>query len=81
MIYSGTDSNGEFFGLVEILMGGIPARPAGDGMDGHSWFPQLENTPSEYQEIYYPLVVEGKAGPLLPEAVIAGKGAQSMQAA
>ena len=32
-------------------------------------------------ESYYPLVVEGKAGPLLPEAVIAGKGAQSMQAA
>jgi hypothetical protein len=31
-------------------------------------------------ESYYPLVVEGKAGPLLPEAVIAGKGAQSLQA-
>ena len=28
----------------------------------------------------HPLVVDGKAGPLLPEAVIAGKGAQSMQA-
>lgn len=58
MIFSGTGSDGEPFGVVEILMGGIPARPAGDGMDGHSWFPQLENTPSEYQEIYYPLVVE-----------------------
>jgi hypothetical protein len=31
-------------------------------------------------ESYYPLVVEGQAGPLLPEAIIAGKGAQSMQA-
>jgi hypothetical protein len=31
-------------------------------------------------ESYYPLVVDGKAGPLLPEAVIAGKGAQTMQA-
>ena len=29
---------------------------------------------------YYPLVRDGQAGPLLPEAVIAGKGAQSMQA-
>ena len=58
MIYSGVDPDGEPFGVVEILMGGIPARPAGDGMDAHSWYPQLENTPSEYQEIYYPLVVE-----------------------
>src|SRR5262245_3819718 len=58
MIFSGADSSGEPFGVVEILMGGIPARPAGDGMDGHSWYPQLENTPSEYQEIYYPLLVE-----------------------
>jgi N-methylhydantoinase B len=70
MIFSGTDSNGEFFGVVEILMGGIPARPAGDGMDGHSWFPQLENTPSEYQEIYYPLVVE--ASSLVPDSGGAG---------
>ena len=70
MIFSGTDSNGEPFGLVEILMGGIPARPAGDGMDGHSWFPQLENTPSEYQEIYYPLVIE--ANGLVPDSGGAG---------
>ena len=58
MIYSGSDLGGEPFGVVEILMGGIPARPAGDGMDAHSWYPQLENTPGEYQEIYYPLLVE-----------------------
>ena len=58
MVYSGLDSSGEPFGVVDIVMGGIPARPAGDGMDGHSWYPQLENSPSEYQEIYYPLVVE-----------------------
>jgi len=31
-------------------------------------------------ESYYPLVRDGQAGPLLPEAIIAGKGAQSMQA-
>jgi N-methylhydantoinase B len=58
LIFSGTDEQGEPFGVVEILMGGIPGRPAGDGMDGHSWCPQLENTPCEYQEIYYPLVTE-----------------------
>ena len=58
MIFSGTDSAEAEFGVVEILMGGIPGRPAGDGMDGHSWYPQLENTPCEYQEIYYPLVTE-----------------------
>ena len=58
LIFSGTDEQGEPFGVVEILMGGIPGRPAGDGMDGHSWYPQLENTPCEYQEIYDPLVTE-----------------------
>jgi N-methylhydantoinase B len=58
MIYSGSGPDGERFGVVEILMGGIPARPAGDGLDGHSWYPQLENTPCEYQEIYYPLLTE-----------------------
>ena len=31
-------------------------------------------------ESYYPLVRDGQAGPLLPEAIIAGKGAQSLQA-
>ena len=57
MLYSGVDRQGEPYGLIEILMGGIPARPAGDGMDAHSWYPQLENTPSEYQETYFPLLV------------------------
>jgi N-methylhydantoinase B len=58
MIYSGTARDGEGFGIVEIMMGGIPARPAGDGLDAHSWFPQLESTPAEYQEAYYPLLIE-----------------------
>jgi N-methylhydantoinase B len=70
MIFSGTDEHGKPFGVVEILMGGIPGRPAGDGMDGHSWYPQLENTPCEYQEIYYPLVTE-EAG-LVPDSGGAG---------
>ncbi len=36
MLYSGWDSKGEFFYSMEILYGGIPGRPIGDGMDGHS---------------------------------------------
>ena len=39
-------------------------------MDGHSWYPQLENTPSEYQEIYYPLVVEESG--IVPDSCGAG---------
>jgi N-methylhydantoinase B len=70
MIFSGVDEDGADFGVVEILMGGIPARPAGDGMDGHSWYPQLENTPCEYQELYYPLVTE-EAG-IVPDSGGAG---------
>jgi N-methylhydantoinase B len=58
MIYSGTARDGEEFGTIEIMMGGIPGRPAGDGLEAHSWFPQLESTPGEYQEMYYPLVIE-----------------------
>ena len=51
-------------------MGGIPGRPAGDGLDAHSWYPQLENTPCEYQEIYYPLLTE-EAG-VVPDSGGAG---------
>jgi N-methylhydantoinase B len=40
---------------MEILYGGIPGRPIGDGMDGHSWWPLFENIPTEYLEAYYPL--------------------------
>ena len=44
---------------MEILYGGIPGRPIGDGMDGHSWWPLFENIPTEYLEAYYPLRVDG----------------------
>ncbi len=57
-LYSGTDQNGRTFQLMEILYGGIPGRPIGDGMDGHSWWPLFENIPTEYLESYYPLRVE-----------------------
>ncbi len=57
-LYSGTDKDGRPFQLMEILYGGIPGRPVGDGMDGHSWWPLFENIPSEYLESYYPMLVE-----------------------
>ncbi len=58
-LYSGTDERGRPYQLMEILYGGIPGRPVGDGMDGHSWWPLFENIPSEYLENFYPLMVEG----------------------
>ena len=57
-LYSGTDKDGRGFQLMEILYGGIPGRPVGDGMDGHSWWPLFENIPTEYLETYYPMVIE-----------------------
>ena len=60
-LYSGVDREGRAFQLMEILYGGIPGRPIGDGMDGHSWWPLFENIPSEYLESYYPLRVESYA--------------------
>ncbi len=59
MLYSGWDGNGEFFYLMEISYGGIPGRPIGDGMDGHSWWPLFENIPTEYLESYYPIRIDG----------------------
>ncbi len=57
-LFSGKDLDGRDFQLMEILYGGIPGRPIGDGMDGHSWWPLFENIPTEYLETYYPMVIE-----------------------
>jgi N-methylhydantoinase B len=59
MLYSGWDSAGDFFYLMEIGYGGIPGRPIGDGMDGHSWWPLFQNIPTEYLEAYYPVRIDG----------------------
>jgi N-methylhydantoinase B len=58
-LYSGVDKAGRPFQLMEILYGGIPGRPVGDGLDGHSWWPLFQNIPSEYLETYYPMLVDG----------------------
>ena len=57
-VFAGTDENGEEFQVLEILYGGIPARPVGDGLDGHSWWPMFKAVPTEYLEKYYPIEIE-----------------------
>jgi N-methylhydantoinase B len=57
-VYSGKDKNGEYFQLTELLYGGVPGRPIGDGLDGHSWWPLFTATPAEYNEGYYPIRIE-----------------------
>jgi N-methylhydantoinase B len=58
LFYSGTDRQGERFQLYQIGFGGVPGRPAGDGLDGHSLWPEFTNVPNEYLEQYYPLRIE-----------------------
>jgi len=58
LMYSGHDSSGEWFQLYQIGFGGVPARPLGDGIDGHSMWPSFVNVPNEFLEAYYPLIIE-----------------------
>ncbi len=57
-IFSGTGKDGKYFQLMELLFGGVPGRPKGDGFDGHAWWPLFSATPIEYIENYYPVLVE-----------------------
>jgi N-methylhydantoinase B len=57
-VFSGVDAAGDYFQFVELLFGGIPGRPIGDGLDGHSWWPLFRTTPAEYAEAYHPVVIE-----------------------
>ncbi|MCR9235904.1 MAG: hydantoinase B/oxoprolinase family protein [Alphaproteobacteria bacterium] len=57
-IFTGHDKNGKYFQLMELLFGGVPGRPLGDGFDGHAWWPLFSATPIEYIENYYPVLVE-----------------------
>ncbi|KQX19107.1 MULTISPECIES: hydantoinase B/oxoprolinase family protein [unclassified Sphingomonas] len=58
LMYSGYDSEDEFFQLFQIGFGGIPARPHGDGPDGHSMWPDFTNVPNEFLERYFPIRIE-----------------------
>ena len=55
LMYSGFDGKGEWYQLFQIGFGGIPGRPAGDGPDGHSLWPEFMNVPNEFLESYFPL--------------------------
>jgi len=57
-IFTGHDKNDKYFQLMELLFGGVPGRPLGDGFDGHAWWPLFSATPIEYIENYYPVLVE-----------------------
>ncbi len=57
-MYSGFDENNEWYQLFQIGFGGIPGRPLGDGMDGHSLWPGFTNVPNEFLENYFPLIIE-----------------------
>ena len=57
LMYSGFDGEGEWFQLYQIGFGGLPGRPVGDGVDGHSLWPSFMNIPTEYLEAYFPLVI------------------------
>ena len=57
-IFSGHDKDNKYFQMMELLFGGVPGRPRGDGFDGHAWWPLFSATPIEYIENYNPVVVE-----------------------
>ena len=57
-MYSGADDNDNWFLLFQIGFGGVPARPMGDGLDGHSLWPKFTNVPNEYLESYFPVRIE-----------------------
>ena len=57
-MYSGYRDNGDWFQLYWIGFGGIPARPIGDGPDGHCLWPAMKAIPNEFLELYYPLRIE-----------------------
>lgn len=56
--FSGWRPDGSWFELYQIGFGGIPGRPAGDGMDGHCLWPAMKSVPNEFLELYYPLRIE-----------------------
>lgn len=57
-MYSGIDAEGRWFLLFQIGFGGVPARPLGDGLDGHSLWPKFTNVPNEYLESYFPVRID-----------------------
>jgi len=57
-IFTGVGADKKYFQLMELLFGGVPGRPRGDGFDGHAWWPLFSATPIEYIENYYPILID-----------------------
>jgi len=57
-IFTGIGADKKYFQLMELLFGGVPGRPRGDGFDGHAWWPLFSATPIEYIENYYPVLID-----------------------
>ena len=57
-IFTGVAKDNKYFQLMELLFGGVPGRPRGDGFDGHAWWPLFSATPIEYIENYYPILID-----------------------
>jgi N-methylhydantoinase B len=57
-IFTGIGADNKYFQLMELLFGGVPGRPRGDGFDGHAWWPLFSATPIEYIENYYPILID-----------------------
>jgi N-methylhydantoinase B len=56
--YGPDDGTGKPFMYYGIVFGGIPGKPFGDGVDGHSLWPSFTNVPNEFMERYFPIRVE-----------------------
>ncbi|MEQ9643023.1 MAG: hydantoinase B/oxoprolinase family protein [Alphaproteobacteria bacterium] len=56
--FAGTDRDGEPFHLVDAVLGGLAGRPAGDGADGHAWWPRQDAASTEDIESAWPVLVE-----------------------
>ncbi len=57
-MFSGHDAKRKWFLLMQIGFGGVPGKPSGDGLDGHSLWPKFKNIPNEYMEAYFPIRIE-----------------------
>jgi N-methylhydantoinase B len=56
--FAGLDAEGKPFHLVDPVFGGLPGGPAGDGADGHAWWPRQDAAAAEEMESAWPVLVE-----------------------
>lgn len=57
-IYSGMTGDQSSYQLFQLGFGGLPGKPAGDGIDGHSAWAGFHSAPCEDLESHYPVRVE-----------------------